>query len=84
MLEIKVFGSGCRKCELLLDDCNSITTELNIEANIQKITDQEEIFSNGVLMTPGLMVNGKLMTSGKVPVRSTLKNWIKKATEEKL
>ena len=84
MVQIKVFGTGCKLCEQLAEDCRSLAAGMNIPATIEKVTDQDEIFNSGVLLTPGLMLNGKLMVSGKVPMQATLKNWIKRAAENKL
>lgn len=78
-MEIIVFGTGCLKCEELEQNCKDIIHELGIDAQLVKISDTEEMFARGVLMTPALMINGKLLVSGKVPTRSTLRSWIQKA-----
>ena len=75
-MEIKVFGSGCKKCEELIANCHDIVKEKNIVASISKVTDIDEMINHGVLFTPALMINGKIMVSGKVPTRKTLESWI--------
>ncbi len=80
-VEIKIFGSGCMRCEKLADECREVAQELNVAVSIEKVTDQDEIINEGVLFTPGLMINGKLMSSGKIPVKNTLKNWVQNATK---
>lgn len=75
-MEIKVFGSGCKKCEELIGNCREIVKDRNIVAGISKVTDMDEMINHGVLFTPALMINGKLMVSGKVPTRKTLESWI--------
>ncbi|TVQ89857.1 MAG: thioredoxin family protein [Bacteroidetes bacterium] len=78
-MEIIIFGSGCKRCEQLEQACRDAVTNLNITADIKKEQDMNEIIKNGVLLTPGLMINGKLMASGKIPTHSTLENWIRNA-----
>lgn len=75
-MEIKVFGSGCKKCEELIVSCQEIAKDRNIIASISKVTDIDEMINHGVLFTPALMINGKIMVSGKVPTRKTLESWI--------
>ncbi len=76
MLTIQIVGSGCKNCENLYQLCADVTAENNIEADIQKITDKEKFTELGVWITPGLIVNGKLLSSGKIPTKSTLTHWL--------
>jgi len=78
MLDIKIIGKGCPNCEKLESLCNEVISEENIEAKIDKVTDVNEFASYGVMMTPGLYVNGKLLSQGKIPVKNTLKKWLEK------
>ncbi len=75
-MKIIVFGSGCRKCEDLVKSCQEIISSGNIVATVHKITDIDEMINHGVLFTPALMINGKILVSGKVPLRKTLEEWI--------
>jgi len=79
MLNIKVVGSGCVNCEKLANLCKQVVSENNIEANIEKITDLNEFADLGILMTPGLIINNKVISAGKVPSKSILAEWIKNA-----
>ena len=81
MLDIKIIGTGCPNCEKLESLCNEVVSEENLDAKIDKVTDVKEFADYGVMMTPGLYVNGKLLSQGKIPVKSTLKNWLEKAQE---
>ncbi|MDD2259168.1 MAG: thioredoxin family protein [Bacilli bacterium] len=65
-MEIKVLGSGCKNCKKLLENVNQSLEELNLKANVLYITDYIEIANTGLLRTPGLMINGKIVSSGKV------------------
>ncbi len=77
MLEIKVLGPGCNNCLRLEELCREVVAEENLEANIEKITDRDEFGNYGIWMTPGLVVNGKVVVQGKIPVKATLKHWLK-------
>jgi small redox-active disulfide protein 2 len=67
MKDIKILGPGCPRCEELYKLTRQVTLELKMECNLQKITDINEITSHGVMFTPALVVDGKVIVSGKVP-----------------
>lgn len=73
---IKVYGSGCANCKRLEAMCTEVIQENNIDASIEKVTDIQEIMKTGILSTPGLEINGKMVSSGKLPTKSTLVHWI--------
>ncbi len=75
-MKIEVLGMGCSRCEKLEQDVSGALAELGIEAEVVKVTDLDTISSYGVLMTPGLVINGKVYSSGKLPAMATLKSWI--------
>ena len=79
MIDIKVLGSGCPNCKKLEALCQEVVTENSLEANIDKITDLNKFADYGVMMTPGLIVNDKILSQGKIPTKSTLEHWIKEA-----
>ena len=76
MLTIKILGKGCINCDNLEKMCFNILAEKNIDADVRKITDLKQIAEHGVFATPALIINDKLYCQGKVPVKSTLVNWI--------
>jgi small redox-active disulfide protein 2 len=76
MLNIKVLGSGCSNCINLEKLCREVISENNIEAEIEKVTDYKDIMSYGIMSTPGLVVNGKVIHSGKLPTKSTIAHWL--------
>jgi small redox-active disulfide protein 2 len=76
MLDIKVLGPGCANCVKLEQLCKEVVTENNIPARIEKITDRNTFMDYGVLMTPGLVVNNKVLSSGKIPLKATLEHWL--------
>jgi small redox-active disulfide protein 2 len=73
---IKVYGSGCANCKKLEQMCYNALQELQIDASVEKVTDLQEIVKTGILSTLGLEINGKMISSGKLPTRSTLAHWI--------
>ena len=73
---IKVYGSGCANCQKLEQMCYNVLQELQIDASVEKVTDIQEIMKAGILSTPGLEINGKMISSGKLPTKSTLVHWI--------
>jgi len=73
---IKVYGSGCANCKKLEAMCSEVIQENNIDAAIEKVTNIQEIMRTGILSTPGLEINGKMISSGKLPTKSTLAIWI--------
>ena len=73
---IKVYGSGCANCKKLEQMCYNALQELQIDASVEKVTDLQEIVKTGILSTPGLEINGKMISSGKLPTQSTLAHWI--------
>jgi small redox-active disulfide protein 2 len=76
MLNIKVVGPGCSNCQKLEDLCKDVVKELAIEADIEKVTDIKKFAELGVMMTPGLIINGKAVLSGKLPSKATLVHWL--------
>lgn len=82
MLTIQVAGTGCPNCQKLEAMCREVVAENGIEAQIEKITDMNKFVELGVMLTPGLLLNGKLKSSGKIPTKSTLVHWIKDSVGE--
>lgn len=79
-MEIKVIGSGCPDCSRLYDNTMAALSELGIEADVEKVGDLMEIVKLGVLSAPSLMVNGKLVVSGKVASQKEIVKLLKKHT----
>jgi arsenate reductase (thioredoxin) len=73
---IKIYGSGCANCKNLEQMCYNVLQELQIDASVEKVSDIQEIMKTGILSTPGLEINGKMISSGKLPTKSTLIHWI--------
>lgn len=63
---IKILGSGCKKCEKLEESVKKAVIELNLDLTIEHITDFSQIASYGVMSTPALVLNGEVVSFGKV------------------
>ena len=66
-MDIKILGSGCANCIRLENHTKMAVKNLGIEADFEKVTDFKDIASYGVMTTPGLVVDGKVLSYGKVP-----------------
>jgi small redox-active disulfide protein 2 len=71
-MNIKVLGTGCPSCKKLEKNVYDALKALNIEAEVEKVTEVKDIMSYGVMRTPALVVDGKVVISGQVPVVSKL------------
>ena len=65
-MKIKVLGTGCRKCKALLAATEEAVKSSGVQAEIEYVTDMMQIADAGLLSTPGLMINSKIVSSGKV------------------
>ena len=79
MLDIKVLGPGCANCHKLEEITRAAAAELGAEAQIEKVTDMDAILAWDVLKTPGLVVNGKLVSSGRIPAPGSVLDWLREA-----
>jgi len=82
MLSILVLGPGCYNCRRLEALCREVVAELGVEAAVEKITDMNQILALGVMVTPGLVINGRVVSSGRVPSKNTLEQWIIEAGKQ--
>lgn len=65
-MKVQILGTGCPKCKQLTANAEQAIKNAGIEAEIEKITDLQEIMKFGVMMTPGLAVDGKVKSAGKL------------------
>ena len=77
-MEIKVLGTGCAKCKALEKATREAVAEAGIAASVTKVEDIVEIMSYGVMTTPALVVDGKIVVKGKVPSVSEIKSLLTK------
>ena len=77
MKEIKVLGSGCANCQTTAKLIEEVAKELGVEVNIEKVEDIAQIMSYGVMSTPGVVIDGKVVHAGGVPSRDQIADWLK-------
>jgi small redox-active disulfide protein 2 len=76
MKQIQILGTGCPKCKKLTEQTMMAADELGLECNIEKVEDIQKIMAYGVMMTPALVVDGKVKMMGKVPSIDEIKRII--------
>ena len=77
-MEIKVLGTGCANCKALEKAVINTLTEMNFAANVEKVEDIQKILGYGIMRTPGLVINEKVVLTGRVPSSKELKEIIEK------
>jgi small redox-active disulfide protein 2 len=75
-MKIEILGAGCPKCKQLAANAEAAAKELNIQAEIDKVTDIGKILEYGVMMTPAFVVDGKVVSTGKVLSKDEIKKLI--------
>jgi hypothetical protein len=75
-LRIDVLGMGCPRCNQLESDIRDILSEMKIAADLRHITDPKEISSYGVMGSPALVINNKVLSVGDIPPKSRISRWI--------
>lgn len=79
MLNIKILGSGCANCKKLEAVAREAAQGLNIQAEFEKVTDMGKMMSYDILATPALVINEKVVSSGKIPTVADIQSWISAA-----
>ena len=82
MLTIKVLGSGCANCKRVEQIVRKIVGDMSLEAEIIKVTDYPEIMKYNIMSTPGLVINEKVVSTGRIPTPAEATTWITDALEK--
>ena len=77
MINIKVLGSGCANCKRLEQIARKAVEDLGLEAEIDKVTNYNDIMKYPILSTPGLVINEELVSSGRIPSDEEITDWLK-------
>jgi len=81
MKKIEILGIGCRKCEKTAEVIKKTVIEMGLlegeDFEMLKVKDPVDIASRGVLMTPGVSIDGKVVCSGKIPGKALVQSWFK-------
>jgi small redox-active disulfide protein 2 len=78
MVKIEVLGTGCAKCKNLLKNVERAVAETGVQAEIVKVDNIQEIMNRGVMMTPGLFIDGEARAVGRVPSVDEIKRLLAK------
>lgn len=78
MVKIEVLGTGCAKCKNLLKNVEKAVSESGINAEIVKIDSIQEIMNRGMMMTPGLFIDGEAKAVGRVPSPDEIKKMLRR------
>jgi len=77
MLTIKILGGGCANCKRLEAQTRKVVEKLDIDAEFIKVTDHNQIMEYPILATPGLVINEKVLSSGRIPSEIEIESWLK-------
>ncbi len=76
MLKIKILGSGCANCKKLEAVARDAATTAGLQADFEKITDMNAIMAYDILSTPALVINDKVVASGRIPTKAEIQQWL--------
>jgi len=81
-MQIKILGPGCPRCHQLGKTTKEVAKELGIDASIEEVNDINEIIAYSILTTPGLVLNGQVVCSGRVPTKAEISQFITTALDK--
>jgi small redox-active disulfide protein 2 len=81
MLTIKVLGSGCANCKKVEAIAKQAVANMGVEAEVIKVTEYADIMEYNIMSTPGLVINEKLVSAGKIPNEAQVTSWLAEALE---
>lgn len=76
-MNVKILGTGCAKCRRVEEKVKAVIYANSIDAEVEKVTELEEIMKFNIMRTPGLVINDKLVSSGVIPKDEEILNWLK-------
>jgi small redox-active disulfide protein 2 len=76
MKQIRILGSGCRNCQTTYELFSKTADELGVKVQLEKVEEIAQIMGYGVMSTPGVVIDGKVVHSGSVPSRDAIVNWL--------
>lgn len=81
MLIIKILGSGCANCKRLEQIARKVVEETGTQAEVLKVTEYPDIMAYGITSTPGLVINEKVLSFGRIPTPAEVTTWVADASQ---
>ncbi|MBT9507011.1 thioredoxin family protein [Rhodoferax sp.] len=76
MLKVKILGSGCANCKKLESIARDAASTAGVNAEFVKVTDMKDIMAYDLLSTPALVINEKVVSSGRIPTKAEVQQWL--------
>jgi small redox-active disulfide protein 2 len=80
-MKLEILGTGCPKCKKLTELAQEAATELGISFELVKVDQISDIMNYGVMITPALAIDGKVVVAGRVPTKDEIKKWLGEVKE---
>ena len=81
-MDIKILGIGCANCKRVESIARQAVEEMGVEATITEVTDMAKVVSYDIVTTPGLVINEKVVSSGRIPSKAEVTTWVTNALAE--
>jgi small redox-active disulfide protein 2 len=78
-MDVKILGTGCPNCKRLEKLARDVLAEMGIAATLTKVTNMADILAYDILGTPGLVIDGRVVSSGRIPSRAEVTTWVANA-----
>ena len=76
MKDVKVLGSGCKRCQATEEMVKSAAAALDVDVSVEKVTDYAEMAKFGIVSTPGVVIDGKVVHAGGLPKEEDVRRWL--------
>jgi small redox-active disulfide protein 2 len=77
MKDIKVYGPGCNRCAMTAKMIEDAASSLGVGVKVEKVTDMAEMARHGIMSTPGIVIDGKVVHAGGLPKSDAIESWLK-------
>lgn len=82
MLKVLVLGSGCKNCHMVEERAKQAVAEMGLDADVQLVTEMQTIMRYGVMQTPAIVIDEKVVSAGRVPATSQIKQLLTTASAQ--